>query len=615
MAEESKKISFGFAKSVKKPILGKQKLHQEKKVDYIECLDDKAIKVIGKEDKKEEFVIIPLLESNSWHDRIINKIDASKSKISNDDMQKVKIKEESQQISNGDLTSIDRSVFPSNSQIKTDSAMESKILTLDEQAVKEIIEDLNATEKNKDDLCDITLSLVKRQNLEGAEESTLEDYDKVPLNVFGSAMLRGMGWKPGEGIGKNPKLVTPIVPELRPIGMGLGADKTGLQKQDEKTQKEEEELRIQKGSFIKIIAGKRSNAYGQIEGFDDAGRLIVKMALNGNTISVNECIVQVVTKPEYLKNSKVLTLRLALVQLSVGDDKATNVSRAVSFIERAKQERADIVTLPECFNSPYGTLRQICSRTRTTSHQWRHLCVQTCILKVEHFPIISHFARYAESIPDGETSTALSEAARKNNVYVIGGTIPERNNDKLYNTCTVWGPDGKLVVMHRKMHLFNIDIKGKITFRESDSLSAGNSLTIFEAKGCKIGIGICYDIRFEEMARLYRNKGCQMLVYPAAFNMTTGPLHWSLLQRARANDNQLYVACVSPARGSPPGYVAWGHTQLTNPWGEILGELNAVEDMIVFDIDLKIVNEVREQIPIFNQRRTDLYDTIWKKEN
>jgi len=123
-----------------------------------------------KEDKKEEFVIIPLLESNSWHDRIINKIDASKSKISNDDMQKVKIKEESQQISNGDLTSIDRSVFPSNSQIKTDSAIESKILTLDEQAVKEIIEDLNATEKNKDDLCDITLSLIKRQNLEGAEE-------------------------------------------------------------------------------------------------------------------------------------------------------------------------------------------------------------------------------------------------------------------------------------------------------------------------------------------------------------------------------------------------------------------------------------------------------------
>lgn len=78
--------------------------------------------------------------------------------------------------------------------------------------------------------------------------------------------------------------------------------------------------------------------------------------------------------------------------------------------------------------------------------------------------------------------------------------------------------------------------------------------------------------------------GCQMLIYPAAFNMTTGPLHWSLLQRARANDNQLYVACVSPARGSPPGYVAWGHTQLTNPWGEILDELDADEAMVVSDI-------------------------------
>ncbi|CAL1689471.1 unnamed protein product [Lasius platythorax] len=277
------------------------------------------------------------------------------------------------------------------------------------------------------------------------------------------------------------------------------------------------------------------------------------------------------------------TLRLALVQLAVGDDKAANVSRAVSFVERAKQqERADIVVLPECFNSPYGT---------------------------------SHFAKYAESIPDGETSTILSEAARKNNVYVIAGTIPERNNDKLYNTCTVWAPDGKLVAKHRKMHLFDIDIKGKITFRESDSLSPGNTLTTFEAKGCKIGIGICYDIRFEEMARLYRNKGCQMLIYPAAFNMTTGPLHWSLLQRARANDNQLYVACVSPARGSPPGYVAWGHTQLTNPWGEILDELDADEAMVVSDIDLKVVDEVRAQIPTFNQRRTDLYDTIWKGED
>ncbi|XP_011869356.1 PREDICTED: G patch domain and KOW motifs-containing protein [Vollenhovia emeryi] len=306
MAEESKKISFGFAKSIKKPILDKQKLHEEKKVDYIECLDEKAIKVIGKEEKKEEPLIIPLLESNTWRDRIISKIDASKSKTSNDATQGVKIKQEPNQVSNGDLTSADKAISLLNVQVKTELPTESKTLTLDEQAAKEIIEDLKSTEINHDESHDITLSVVKGQDLNGAEESTLEDYEKVPLNIFGSAMLRGMGWKPGEGIGKNPKLVTSVVPELRPMGMGLGADKIALQKQVGKTPKEEEELQIKKGSFIKIIAGKRSNAYGQIEGFDDAGRLIVKMALNGNIVSVNECIVQVVTKAEYSKNSKVL---------------------------------------------------------------------------------------------------------------------------------------------------------------------------------------------------------------------------------------------------------------------------------------------------------------------
>lgn len=275
------------------------------------------------------------------------------------------------------------------------------------------------------------------------------------------------------------------------------------------------------------------------------------------------------------------TFRIALVQLAVGDDKTKNVTRAIEFIERAKEKQANIVVLPECFNSPYGT---------------------------------NHFPKYAEEIPGGPTSVALSDAAKKNNICVVGGTIPEREGDKLYNTCTIWAPDGKMITKYRKMHLFDIDIKGKITFRESDSLSPGTSLTTFEFMGCKIGIGICYDIRFEELARLYRNQGCQMLIYPGAFNMTTGPLHWSLLQRSRANDNQLYVASVSPARGSGTGYIAWGHTQLSNPWGEILQELDSAEDMIVSDIDLKVVDEVRSQIPTFHQRRTDLYDTIWKKQ-
>ena len=98
------------------------------------------------------------------------------------------------------------------------------------------------------------------------------------------------------------------------------------------------------------------------------------------------------------------------------------------------------------------------------------------------------------------------------------------------------------------MHLFDIDVPGKIRFQESEVLSPGESLTVFETKYCKIGLGICYDIRFPELSQLYANEGCHLLLFPSAFNMTTGPLHWELLQRARAVDNQIYVSMVSPAR-------------------------------------------------------------------
>ncbi|CAD6239001.1 GSCOCG00008597001-RA-CDS [Cotesia congregata] len=276
------------------------------------------------------------------------------------------------------------------------------------------------------------------------------------------------------------------------------------------------------------------------------------------------------------------TLRLALAQLLIGSNKQANIEKAISFIERAKKQFADVVILPECFNSPYGP---------------------------------QYFNKYAENIPTGETSLALSKAAKDLKINIIAGTILERDNDALYNTCTVWNTEGHLIAKHRKVHLFDIDIKDKIRFFESEVLSAGNSLTIIDINNFKIGIGVCYDIRFEEMARLYRNKGCNLLVYPAAFNMTTGPLHWQLLQRSRANDNQCYVACVSPARDTTASYVAWGHSQLTNPWGEVVHDLDVHENMIVTEINSSIVEEVRSQIPTINQRRTDVYDTIYKHDS
>lgn len=271
--------------------------------------------------------------------------------------------------------------------------------------------------------------------------------------------------------------------------------------------------------------------------------------------------------------------KIALLQLKVGPNKAENIQNALTRIHSAvKDGGARVVALPECFNSPYGT---------------------------------QHFAQYSEEIPTGETSRSLSAVAKELGIYLIGGTIPEKvvAENKIYNTCTVWSPDGSLMATYRKVHLFDINIPGGITFRESDVLTGGSKLAIIPIEGAKIGLGICYDIRFDELARLYRNQGCDMLIYPGAFNMKTGPLHWELLARARANDTQSYIATISPARDASAGYIAWGHSMVVDPWAKVVASAAEGEETVFADVVLETVDAVREQIPIFSQRRTDLYDT------
>ncbi|XP_074027282.1 omega-amidase NIT2 [Leptinotarsa decemlineata] len=272
-------------------------------------------------------------------------------------------------------------------------------------------------------------------------------------------------------------------------------------------------------------------------------------------------------------------IKTALVQMQSGADRLMNLEHAAKLISNAKQLGAKLIALPECFNSPYGT---------------------------------NFFSEYAESIPNGPTSEMLSKAARENSVYLVGGTFPEVENNKYYNTCTVWNPEGKLVAKFRKMHLFDIDIPGKITFKESDILSPGSELVTFDLEGVKVGLGICYDLRFEELAKLYRLQGCKILIFPAAFNMTTGPIHFEILQKARALDNQVFVCTISPARNDT-GYIAWGHSQITSPWGKVLAQAKEKEEIILADIDLAECDDVRAQIPIFHQRRNDVYDTVKKK--
>ncbi|KAK9273967.1 hypothetical protein L1049_018779 [Liquidambar formosana] len=232
--------------------------------------------------------------------------------------------------------------------------------------------------------------------------------------------------------------------------------------------------------------------------------------------------------------------KIALCQLLVTADKERNIAHARKAIQEAAEKGAKLVLLPEIWNSPYSN---------------------------DSFPV------YAEDINaggDASPSTAmLSELAR---------TSEDHNSWWLYSGA-MWGS---------VIHLFDIDIPGKITFKESKTLTAGETPTIVDTEVGRIGIGICYDIRFQELAILYAARGAHLLCYPGAFNMTTGPLHWELLQRARAADNQLYVATCSPARDVGAGYVAWGHSTLVGPFGEVLATTEDAEDIIISEIDYSL---------------------------
>lgn len=273
--------------------------------------------------------------------------------------------------------------------------------------------------------------------------------------------------------------------------------------------------------------------------------------------------------------------KIALCQLLVTTDKERNIAHARKAIEEAANNGAQLILLPEIWNSPYSN---------------------------DSFPV------YAEDIDaggDASPSTAmLSELSHSLQITIVGGSIPERSGDRLYNTCCVFGTDGKLMEKHRKIHLFDIDIPGQMTFKESLTLTAGESPTSVDTDvGC-IGIGICYDIRFQELAMVYAARGAHLLCYPGAFNTVTGPMHWELLQRARAADCQLFVATCSPARDSGAGYVAWGHSTLVGPFGEVIATTEHDEAIVMAEIDYSLIDLRRTYLPFQKQRRGDLYQLV-----
>lgn len=267
------------------------------------------------------------------------------------------------------------------------------------------------------------------------------------------------------------------------------------------------------------------------------------------------------------------TFKLALSQTRAFLDKDESMEMVASHVNRAADNKAVIVSLPEMWNCPYDN---------------------------------SYFREYSEP-ESGESVQFMSDLARENNIYLIGGSIPELDNECIYNTCFVFSPDGEIIGKHRKTHLFDIDIPGRIRFMESEVLSDGDKVTVIDTEFCKVGVAICYDVRFPKMFNKMAEQGAKLVVLPGAFNMTTGPAHWELLMRARALDNQLYFAANSPARIDDASYQAYGHSIIVNPWGEIVKMAGPQPTNVYGEINLDYLDDIREQIPVYKQMKPELY--------
>lgn len=269
-----------------------------------------------------------------------------------------------------------------------------------------------------------------------------------------------------------------------------------------------------------------------------------------------------------------MNFTLALCQMNVTENKDKNLAKAEAMVREAALRGGQVISLPEIFNCPYAN---------------------------------KYFREYAED-ESGPTVRLLSSLAKELSVYLIGGSIPEIDEDLVYNTCYAFDREGNLIGKHRKVHLFDIDLKEGISMKESDTLSAGDQMTVIDTEYARIGVAICYDVRFPELIRDMTLAGAKLIVLPAAFTAATGAAHWDITMRTRAVDNQIYLAAVSPARDQEGHYQAFGHSCIVTPWGDFCAKTDHRESIIYGGIDLDYIDAIRSQLPLLRHRRPEIYN-------
>jgi len=267
-------------------------------------------------------------------------------------------------------------------------------------------------------------------------------------------------------------------------------------------------------------------------------------------------------------------LDIAAVQLNSKDDLDENLRVCREWVQRASERGAKLVVLPENF---------------------------------AFFSADSGRRRVAESLTGkpGPILAAMGEWARECSVSIIGGGFPEQSPDpdRPFNTCAVVGPSGELCASYRKIHLFDVDLSDGTRLRESEATAAGQAPEVVDVDGFKVGLSICYDLRFPELYRALVDRGAELIVVPAAFTLHTGKDHWHVLLRARAIEAQAWVVGAGQWGRHPRDRVTYGHSLVVDPWGTIVAEASDGVGLVLARIERARLHDVRRGLPSLRHRR------------
>jgi len=268
------------------------------------------------------------------------------------------------------------------------------------------------------------------------------------------------------------------------------------------------------------------------------------------------------------------TLRVAAVQLQSQDNVEQNLEVCRRLLGDARRDGAQLVLLPEnfaYFGDPAGKQR----------------CAE----------------RLADTA--GAIQGALSELARAAEVFLVAGGFPEASGDPLrpFNTALAYGPDGRLICSYRKIHLFDVALRDGTVLAESASTSAGESLVTFDIGRFRVGLSICYDLRFPELYRGLVQRGANVLLVPAAFTVHTGKDHWHALLRARAIESQAFVIAAAQWGKHPQGRTTYGHSLIVDPWGTVVAEASDKIGTVTATLDLEYLEQVRASVPCLAHRK------------